>query len=250
MNIIQILIMGIRIYTSKFGLYILAGLLLALSIIVSMGFGIVFIIIDGLIALFMGPGGAWLYNPISAAAVLLSTLCAILTTSYLFFPSIGAFMHTCAKIGSGRKDVSLMTHFDYMKENMNDFWFIGIIQQAIAGVPALVVLIVAILLGGISHLIVWAGVAVSALVWMVCQFPFWLAFPAKIVKKRGALGSLRNSLKANLKAPVGSIAMLLIIYILIILPAISLVLYPIYFFLMLAPFASIVLLAFYEASEG
>jgi len=243
--------MGVQIYVARAGLFMIAGLLLAITTLVSFGFGISFILLDGLIALYLGPGGTWISNPVALIAILASTVACGLSITLLLFPSIGAFMHTCAEIGSGSRDIGIMEHLQYLQNNMVKLWLVGLCWQAVAFAPMAFILIASVLLKEqIGDILTVLGISVALFVWMMAQFPFWLAFPAYIVKKGGVRASLKNSLVTSIRNPLSSAAILILIYILFIVPSVSFIFYPIYFFLIFTPFAATISLAYYEAAVG
>lgn len=250
MNVFQILILGAQIYASRFAWYILSGVVLAITVIISAGVAACFLIVDALIALQFGYGGTWIQKPLVAAAIGASSVAGLLVFSFMFFASCGAFMRLCAQIGAGGRGISAIEHVEYMQNNAPHFWIIGCVQQGAAAIPALAVLAVSAYAFGFSQIVGGLGFAAALLIWMVLQFPFWLAYPVRIIRGAGVTGCLNGSIKAILKSPLSAAVTLAAMYVLFLVPAISLVLYPIYLFLILAPIVAIMSLAYYEAVEG
>lgn len=250
MNVLQILAMTGRLYRDNIAWYTLAGVALFISTLVASGFFVAVILVDILLALRFGMGGTWIGKPVVVAAMLAVTGVGWLAATLIWFASLGAFMHTCAQIGAGRREISLLSFVDYARMLGLTFWFIGMIEQLAGTILAAPFIVVGVLLGPSLRGAEWAGLAAGGLVFTLAQLPFWLAYPSEIITRRGAIPALINSIKASRSSPVASLVMLLVIFVLAAVPTVVLVFYPIYFFFILAPLVATLVLVHYEAVQG
>ena len=159
-------------------------------------------------------------------------------------------MHTCAKIGSGQGDVGVSQYVEYMLKNSHSFFAIAMIPGVITFVVAGVIVAAGVLLAQVSQVAMWIGFGLASLVWFFVQAPFWFSYAAKVVEQKGSFEAIRSSLYMVLKKPLASLALIIIIYLLAVLPLVSAFFYPIYFFVFLSPFVSILTIGFYEVQKG
>jgi hypothetical protein len=246
----QIIKLSIRIYAKNVHWFFLAGLLFFISTLTSFGMFCLFLIFDGVIALTMREDGTWLESIDALILISISTLIGIIISSYIFFASLGAFMHMCTKIGAQRRDISIISFLEYMQRLGISFWMIGLFQNISALVLAAPLITIAFMIGLKGGIFFWIALILAGFAWTIGQLPFWLAFPIEIIKKKGAFKSMRMALKNTVEKPIGSLILLIIIYILLIVPMIIPFIYPIYFFFVFAPFVSILTVTYYEAIKG
>ncbi|MFH0927673.1 MAG: hypothetical protein V1822_03775 [Candidatus Micrarchaeota archaeon] len=250
MNLLNLFAMSGRIYASRIGSYLYASAAYALSFAIATGIAIAFLIVDGAIALIAGPGGAWIQNPLAAAAVAASTLAGGLCFFYLVVASAGAYMHTCAKIGAGQQDTGVAQYVEYMAANSHSFFAIAIVPHTIWAAACTLFIGAAILLMQINSLAIWAALILCGGAWICIQIPFWFSFAAKVIEKKHSYEAIGSSLYVLLKKPIAALAIIFVIIILAAVPLASALFYPIYFFVFLCPFASILTLGFYEVQRG
>lgn len=250
MNLNQIIKLSIRIYATNVHWFFLAGVLFFITTLTSFGLMSVFLVIDGLIAIFLGPAGTWINRPEVLSLIAISTLLGILSSTALFFSSLGAFMRMCTKIGAGRRDISIISFLEYMESLGLNFFIIGLFQNITALVLAAPLVLVGLAISSKGGIFLWASLFFALFAWTLGQLPFWLAFPIAIIKKQGALRSMKMALDNTIRNPIGSLVLLVIIYTLMIVPMIIPVIYPIYFFFVFAPFVSILTVTYYEAIKG
>jgi len=249
-DVINLIVLSARIYASRLFNYLYASIAYVMATIVACGVAVAFLLLDAGIALLAGNGGAWIYNPIFAFAILMSTLLGIFCFFYIYFAAAGAYMHLCAQIGSGQKDAGISQYTEYMVANANSFFSIsaapGFISFFIIGVLALA----GILISKISFTAMWILFAIASTVWFFVQIPVWFAYAAKVVSGAGAFDSIKMSVYIIMKNPLAALAIIFMTYVLAIIPTMSIIFYPIYFFTFLSPFSSILTIGFYEVSQG
>lgn len=250
MNLLEILSMTLRIYRANGAWFSLAGFTLLLASLISSGVLVGAFLLDALIALFFGPAGSWISKPPVAAAILGVTLAGLMLSTFLLFSSIGAFMHFCAQIGAGRREINMLAFLEYAKMHGPAFWLIGMVHQMVGLLISTPFVVAAFLSLSSMPILAWVLLALGVAGYTFGQLPFWLAYPAQIINRKGAFRSLGVSLKASLSAPFTSLTVLFLLFLLGALPAVTLVLYPIYFFFIFAPLASTLMLVYFEAVQG
>ncbi len=250
MNLLQIIRTSISLYRAHAGWYTLAGLGLFLTTTVSIGLMVGAILFDMIIALYFGTDGQWIKYPLGVAAVLMTTACGFIISSFLLFGGLGAFVHFCAQIGAGVREITVLGYLEYIKRFGGSFWPIGMTQLITGSVVALPILIVGVWLTPGWLVLTLLAVFISIFAFAVAQWPFWLAFGAQVVERKGSITSLKNALGVSLAAPATTMAGVLMLAVLFTFPLPMLIFYPIYFFFLLAPFAAIFGVVYYEAAKG
>lgn len=250
MNIFELLTMSVRIYALRILNYLYASIAYALSLVVASGVAVAFLILDGILALLAGEGGVWIQSPIFALAIFASSVFGVFCFFYIYFAAAGAYMQTCAKIGAGQKDTGTSQYVEYMVKNAHSFFAIAIIPNIITLIIGGALVAGGILLSQFSLVALWISFALASMVWFFVQAPFWFSFAAKVVEQKRSFEAIRSSLYIMLKKPFASLLLIFIIYLLAVLPAVSVFFYPIYFFVFLSPFASILTIGFYEVQKG
>lgn len=250
MNLLQIFSMALRLWRNNAAWYALAGLALFLTAFISAGLLGGLLIFDALVALLFGPAGAWIARPPVALTMAGITGLGLLLVLFFFFSGLGAFMHFCAQIGAGKKEINLLAFLEYGRLHGPSFWVVGLLEQAVAMLFALPVLLLGWALSSVYPTLLPVALLLALMVYFVAQLPFWLAFPAQIVARKGALASLSASVKASVSSPIGSLCVLLLISLMMALPAPLFIFYPIYFFLIFMPMATVLELVYFEATQG
>ncbi|PIT84010.1 hypothetical protein COU37_06040 [Candidatus Micrarchaeota archaeon CG10_big_fil_rev_8_21_14_0_10_45_29] len=248
MNLLEILILGMRAYTSRLGAYVALSLLLSIAVIAGFGISLISLIADGLIALYAGEGGAWIQNPYAIGAIALSTLVGVLVFFVFLFAAAGAYVHSCARVAANEK-FSALAYFDEMANGALKYFALFLIYTLVWAVPALLVLGAGVYLLQVNSLLAGAGAIAALIVAVVLQYPLWLVFAASAAGN-GVISSIKNALKANFASPLASFVLFCILAAMLLAPAISAVLYPLYFLFVFAPFASVISAIYFEAAGG
>ena len=250
MNLLQVLTTTLRLYSTSVGWYLFAGLLLFLSSLVGLGLFCCSLLASMVLASPFGEEGQWLHNPPAALLIFgclgMGALCASAVRS----ASAGAFVHLCAQIGSGRREITLLGYLEYGKRNGIAFWTISLVRWALELAAMSPFILVAALFGP-----VWAPLAVVMALFCVgafvlAQWPLWLAFSAQAVERRGVMASIRASLYCARRAPGSGLAAVLILGAAMLIAAPMLVFYPLYFFFVFMPLSTVMGLVYYESSRG
>jgi len=250
MNILQIIMLSWSLYRRNAAWYALAGLLFAITMIMSTGMLSGAFLADCAVALAWGPKGAWIANVQAVAIIAAITSAGIAISFFIAFTAAGAFAHTCAQIGSGVREVNLIGFFEHMQIFAPTFFAIGFVQQALGAAVAMPIIALGIFASTLNPALLPVGIVLALIAWAVVQLPFWLAYPAQIVKQRGAVQSLQSSLRATISSPLATAFCILLLLALAIAPLALNIIYPIYFFFVYAPFCETLKLAYYEAVKG
>ena len=250
MNFLQIIAMALRLWQQHLALYALAGLTLFLAVFTAAGLFSAALIADGALALAFGPHGTWIANPLLALAVLACTAIGFLASTILLCAGTGAFLRSCAQIAAGHREVNLLGFVDYASAQGLSFWFITLLMLALCAILSLPLAAAGLLLSSYSGWILPLCLAASFSVALLAALPFWLAYAAQVVHRKGALPSLLASVRASAHFPVASLVLLLLLLALFFAPMVSLILYPVYFFFIFAPLAGNLMLVYYEAAQG
>ncbi len=250
MNFLQIISMSLRLWQQHLALYALAGLTLFISTFIAAGVFSGALIADGILALSFGPAGTWIQNPLLALVMLASTLLGFLASTVLLCSGTGAFLRSCAQIAAGSREVNLLGFIDYASSQGISFWLITMVMLGIGAVLAVPVLVVGVLLSSSAAWILPAALVVALSLALLVGLPFWLAYAAQVVHRKGALPSLTASVKASAHSPVASLVLLVLLLALFFTPMVFLIFYPIYFFFIFMPIAGNLMLVYYEAAQG
>jgi hypothetical protein len=250
MNLLQVTAASVRLYSNHLGWHLLGGLALVLSTLVGLGLVCGALLASMLLATPFGPNGEWIRQPLAAGLIFLTLGAGALAGSLILFAAAGAFVHVCAQIGAGVREITVMGFLDYMRRFGHVFWAIGILQIALGALAALPFIIAAVLLSSAWEPVLLIGAAVGILAFFLAQWPLWLAYGAQVVERAGLFGSIGLSVRTAMRAPLTSLAGLLLVGIGFALPLPMLLFYPIYFYFVFAPLAADFGLLYYEASRG
>ena len=250
MNLLQVTRTTLLLYRSHAGWYALAGLALFLTTMVGIGLMIGTLLFDMLLALFWGTAGQWIHYAPAMAAVLLMTASGFIVSSVIVFAGLGAFIHACAQIGAGVRDVTVINFLEYMRRFGGSFWPIGIMQLILGGVLAIPVLLIGTWLAGAGSILMVLVILLAILAFFIMQWPLWLAFGAQVVDRRGAMRSMMSAMSVSFSSPLTSMTGVLVLGVLFMVPLPMLVFYPLYFFFLFAPLAAIFGVVYYEAARG
>lgn len=249
MNLLRIGLTTIQLYRAHAGWYTLAGLALFLTTMVGIGLMVGALLFDMLLALFWGTEGQWIRYAPAVASILIMTASGFVVSSVIIFAGLGAFVHACAQIGAGVREVTVLNFLEYMRRFGGTFWPIGIAQLLLGCMAALPILIIGTWLVGWSVLML-LFILLAGLAFIVMQWPLWLAFGAQVVDRRGTIASCAGSVGISASSPLTSLVGVLILGVLFMVPLPMLVFYPLYFFLLFAPLAAIFGVVYYEAARG
>lgn len=250
MNVLQIITMGWRLYRRNAAWYAMAGLMLFTTAIISAGLFSAGFLIDCGIALVAGRNAVWTTVPAAVISIAAVTMVELAAGALIAFSAWGAFTHLCAQIGAGGRQISLIGFFEEISSRGWTYFLIGSAQQAAGLAIALPVFVVGAALGTIFPPIAALAALIALGAWILMQTPFWLAFPAQVVRRQGAVAAVAASLKESLAAPLASIVMLLLLALLALVPLVLNVFYPIYFFFVFAPLYVTMKLVYFEAMSG
>ncbi|MCL6089399.1 MAG: hypothetical protein M1530_04535 [Candidatus Marsarchaeota archaeon] len=250
MNLLQVTAASFRLYSNHIGWHLLGGLALVLSTLVGVGLMCGALLAGMLLAIPFGPDGGWIRQPLAAALILLTLGAGALGGSVVIFASLGAFVHVCAQIGAGVREITVLGFLDYMRRFGHVFWAIGILQAMLGSLAALPFVIASMLLSSAWEPVLFIGAVFGILAFFLAQWPLWLAFGAQVVERGGVLGSIGLAVRTSLRAPISSLAGLLLLGIAFSLPLPMLLFYPVYFYFVFAPLAADFGLVYYEASRG
>ena len=250
MNLLQITRTTLSLYRAHAGWYTLAGLALFLTTAVGAGLIIGTLLFDMLLALFWGTQGQWIHYAPAVAAILVMTASGFIVSSVLVFAGLGAFIHACAQIGAGVREVTVIGFLEYIRRFGGSFWPIGMAQLILGGVLAIPILVAGTWLVGAGSILMIAVIFAAILAFIIMQWPLWLAFGAQVVDRRGAMRSMMSAAGVSFSAPFTSMVGVLVLGMLFMVPLPMLVFYPLYFFLLFAPLAAIFGVVYYEAARG
>lgn len=250
MNLLQITKTTLSLYRAHAGWYTLAGLALFLTTMVGIGLMVGTLLFDMIIALFWGTEGQWIRYAPAVAAILAMTASGFIVSGVLVFAGLGAFVHACAQIGAGAREVTVLNFLEYMRRFGGTFWPIGIAQLVLGCMAAVPVLLAGAWLAGVWSILMIFVILFAILAFAVMQWPLWLAFGAQVVDRRGSIGSMTSAAGISFSSPLTSLIGVLILGGLFIVPLPMLVFYPLYFFLLFAPLAAIFGVVYYEAARG
>ncbi|MFH1095835.1 MAG: hypothetical protein V1728_06470 [Candidatus Micrarchaeota archaeon] len=250
MNILQIIAMGWGIYRRNAAWYALAGLMLFTTALISAGLVSAGFLIDCGIALVLGRHAVWTAVPAAVITIALVTLVELAAGAFIAFSAWGAFTHLCARIGAGGRQISLLGFFEEMSAMALTYFLIGSIQQAAGLAVALPVFVVGVAIGTVYAPVAAVAALLAGGVWLLMQLPFWLAFPAQVVQRRGAVASVAASIRASIASPLASLVMLLTLALLALVPLVLNVFYPLYLFFVFAPLYTTMKLVYFEAISG
>ncbi len=250
MNLLQIILLTVRLWRSQLPWYALAGLTLFFSMLIGSGIFSGTLIADGALALSFGPAGTWINQPLVLLAILLTTAVGFLAASYLLSAGIGAFLHSCAQIGAGHREINLVGYVEYAVGQGPRFWLIALLVASLMALLSVPVALLGLLLSAYWAPAFPIALALAIAIALLVALPFWLSFPAQVVRHAGVMPSLLGSLKASIRSPIASLLLLLLLLFFFFAPMVFLVFYPVYFFFFFAPLAGTLMLVYYEAVLG
>jgi hypothetical protein len=250
MNFLQVISASFRLYSKHLGWHLLASLELAVAMLVGLGLFCGALLASMLLATAAGSEGSWIKQPLTAGFILITLGVGLIAASFVVFAAFGSFIHTCAQIGAGVREITILGFIEYMLEHGHTYWIISIVQIGIGAGIAFILLALGWLLKGMSGAL-FAIFAIAAIVaFFAAQFPFWLAFCAQAVERKGAIKSLELALKTSMRSPISSFAGMIFVELAFAIPLPMLIFYPIYFYFVFAPLAADFALVYYEASRG
>lgn len=247
MNLLYLLTWSVRLYTRQAVWYLLAGLMLFLTTLMALGLPTAALLLDAALALYFGPGGSWISKPPAAGLIFIVFLAGLAGGSFMLFAGTGAFLRACAQIAAGRREINLLGHADYMREEGMEFWKIGMAHLA-AGVVGLtpgvgLALNPALAAAGLSGPMLALGAALGVLM----QGPLWMAMPAQALWHKGSGRSLGMAWRAAMAQPLAAAVAYAALLVALLLPTSVLMFYPIYIFFIFMPWAALVALLYLEA---
>ncbi len=250
MNLLQILSTALRLYSNHTGWHLLAGFALFLFTLISFGLFSCALIASMFIAAPYGVEGGWAHNWLAIVEIAGALFVGLLVASFVLFAAMGAFIHTCAQVGAGVREITVMGFLEYAHRFSFTFWIIGMVQTVLGSVVALPFLLLTPLLSSLWGPLILLGPALAGIAFFLMQWPVWLAMQAQVVDRRGALGSIALAWRTSVSAPLtGMVALMLTgIAFAALLP--MLIFYPIYFFFIFMPLATDFALVYYEAARG
>ncbi len=250
MNFLQVVRTTFSLYRSHVGWYTLAGLSLFLTTAVGIGLMVGALLFDMLLALFWGTEGQWVRYPPAVASILIMTGSGFIVSSVLVFAGLGAFVHACAQVGAGVREITVLGFLEYMRRFGGSFWPIAMAQLILGFAAAIPIIALGVWLLGAGSVLMIAILLLAILAFVIMQWPLWLAFGAQVVDRRGAIRSMMNAMGVSVSAPITSLIGVLTLGVLFVVPLPMLVFYPLYFFLFFAPLAAIFGVVYYEAAKG
>ncbi len=250
MNLLQITKTTLSLYRAHAGWYTLAGLALFLTTTVGIGLMVGTLLFDMLLALFWGTEGQWIHYAPAVASIIVMTASGFIVSSVLIFAGLGAFVHACAQIGAGVREITIINFLEYMRRFGGSFWPIGMAQLILGCALAIPVLLVGTWLAGANSILAVAVLILAILAFIIMQWPLWLAFGAQVVDRRGAIHSMMSAAGVSFSAPLTSMVGVFGLGVLFMVPLPMLVFYPLYFYLLFAPLAAIFGVVYYEAARG
>ncbi|VVB57626.1 Uncharacterised protein [uncultured archaeon] len=250
MNLLQIISTTLRLYAGHIGWHLLAGFALLLSTLVACGLLSGTLLVSMFVAAPYGVEGEWVHEPLAVLEIGILLTAGLVAGSWVLLSTLGAFMHTCAQIGAGVREITVLGFLEYARQFGASFWAIGMVQMTLGSIVALPFLLLSPLLSSVWGPLAALGVALAALAFFLIQWPVWLAMQAQVVDRHGAAASIGLAFRTSMGAPLTSFVALALLGVGFVLPLPMLIFYPIYFFFIFAPLSADFGLVYYEAARG
>ncbi len=243
--------MGGRIYVNRVLDYTCVATMYFLTTLCSVGVLVGFMLINFVFAYLANQvGEVWTQQPVYLIAMLINSGIGALCFGYLQFAGAGSHMHSCAQIGSGQKGLGIVGFVEYMQNNANAFFAIGIVPATISVLLMIFVISAQVLLFSVSIASLIVLFCICTTVWVFVHSFFWFSYASRVVARRHPIDAVKESFVVIIRKIVPTLAFLVILHLLLVAPLITVFFYPIYFFVFFNPYCSIVTVAFYEKAMG